>query len=86
MAVRSNPISPPSGMVSPLASGPDPYAGVSWTYRADTRLGATMMALASAGTGTSRSILRVTRVLVGSGSMDSIVPTRTPTTRTSSPG
>ena len=53
---------------------------------ADTRFGAMMMARASAGILTSSRTVMVTLTSSARGSIESIVPTGTPTTRTSSPG
>ncbi len=52
---------------------------------ADTRFGAMISALASAGTLTSLSTVMVIFTSEGRGSIESIRPTGTPTTRTSSP-
>ncbi len=69
---------------SPIV-GPPAYTGVSWTNRPDTRLGATMTAFASAGISTLFFTFIVTRAKSAPGSIESIVPTFTPRTRTSSP-
>ena len=53
---------------------------------AATRFGDTMIARASAGTRTSSDTDMVTLTSAARGSIESILPTGTPTTRTSSPG
>src|ERR1700729_3078401 len=76
-----------NAMVAPLGNaGPLVYAGASWMKRAATRLGDMMIARASAGTLTSRSTDMVIFTSSARGSIDSMVPTGTPTIRIWSPG
>ena len=80
-AVRSTPMTVPLAMTAPSA-----YTGVSSMNRAETRFGATNSACASAGIWTPPPMDIRTVVCSGDGSMESMVPTGTPATFTSSPG
>ena len=74
-------------MTVPLAiTGPDPYAGVSWTYRSLTSDGATTTACAAAGIGTPSSTVMSTRTRSPRGVTAVIRPTPTPSTLTSESG
>ncbi len=79
-AVRSTGIVAPTG-----SSGPPVCGGVSWTKRAETRVGATIAACASAGMRRSESMSKRTRTRSPRGSIFVTRPTSTPMMRTSSP-
>ncbi len=80
VAVRETGRSAPSS-----STGPEVYAGASWTYRSLTTDGGTITATASPGTLYFSSYAISIRTVWPSGSTAVISPTLTPSTRTSEP-